>query len=89
MLLGSFAVSGYMIPQPVSSRGKIVKCSQIQGSKYGNSAVSKNCTLKFRILNSKKLWKPVTDVDIWNSHMVFLDVRMWMRPDDGNRWVIV
>lgn len=42
MLLGTFAVSGYMIPQPVSSRGKIVKMFSDSVSKiYGNSAVSK------------------------------------------------
>lgn len=34
MSLGTFVVSGYMIPQPVSSRGKIVKCSQIQFQEY-------------------------------------------------------
>ena len=42
MLLGTFAVSGYMIPQPVSSRGKIVKCSQIQFQKYMETVLFQN-----------------------------------------------
>ena len=48
MSLGTFVVARYMILQPVSSRGKIVKCSQIKCQKYMETVLFQ----KFAPLNS-------------------------------------